>query len=126
MQFAPGTNWSYSHTNFMILGEILAKIGGKPLDELLRDKVLGPMGLTTPRRRQTVRDPEPRCCTRSAPNAAGARHPAGRPFYEESTFWNAGWGTPSGANQTTTIADLAATAKRWAPASSCPRRATAP
>src|SRR5437879_2571644 len=45
IQFAPGTNWSYSHTNFMILGEILAKIGNKPLDALLREKVLGPMGL---------------------------------------------------------------------------------
>src|SRR6266550_8934494 len=25
IQFAPGTNWSYAHTNFMILGEILSK-----------------------------------------------------------------------------------------------------
>src|SRR5438270_4947390 len=25
VQFAPGTNWSYAHTNFMILGEILSK-----------------------------------------------------------------------------------------------------
>ncbi len=32
IQFDPGTNWSYSHTNFMILGEILSKIGNKPLD----------------------------------------------------------------------------------------------
>src|SRR5919112_2113435 len=44
-QFAPGTNWSYAHTNFMILGEVLAKIGGGPLDVLLRKKVLLPMGL---------------------------------------------------------------------------------
>src|SRR5207249_690153 len=35
IQFAPGTNWSYAHTNFMILGEILSKIGGKPLGALL-------------------------------------------------------------------------------------------
>src|SRR5438552_13900230 len=45
VQFDPGTNWSYAHTNFMILGEILAKIGNKPLDTLLREKVLIPMGL---------------------------------------------------------------------------------
>src|SRR5688500_15414049 len=43
VHFAPGTNWSYSHTNFMILGEILARIGGQPLDTLLSEKVLGPM-----------------------------------------------------------------------------------
>jgi D-alanyl-D-alanine carboxypeptidase len=35
--FAPGTNWDYSHTNFVILGEALAKIGGKPLDVLMQD-----------------------------------------------------------------------------------------
>ena len=28
--FEPGTNWSYSHTNFMVLGRILAKVGGSP------------------------------------------------------------------------------------------------
>src|SRR5260370_35394788 len=45
MQFDPGTNWSYAHTNFMILGEVLSKIGGKPLDPLVREKILGPNGL---------------------------------------------------------------------------------
>ena len=32
------------------------------------------------------------------------------PFYEESTFWNPVWGTPVGAAQTTTIADMTKTA----------------
>ena len=45
LQFAPGANWSYAHTNFMILGNILAKIGNKPLDQLLADEVFKPMGL---------------------------------------------------------------------------------
>src|SRR5882762_5898161 len=45
MMFEPGTNWSYAHTNFMILGEILSKIGGKPLDVLVKEKVFIPMGL---------------------------------------------------------------------------------
>src|SRR5437868_11518558 len=35
MQFDPGTNWSYAHTNFMIPGETRSKIGGKPLDARL-------------------------------------------------------------------------------------------
>src|SRR4051794_23541490 len=37
VSFPPGTNWSYAHTNFMILGEILSRIGGKPLNTLLRE-----------------------------------------------------------------------------------------
>src|SRR5206468_6101314 len=32
------------------------------------------------------------------------------PFYEESSFWNSQWGTPIGANQTTTIDDMITTA----------------
>ncbi len=36
--------------------------------------------------------------------------PADIAFYEESTFWNSQWGTPIGANQTTTIDDMATTA----------------
>src|SRR6476469_10088804 len=59
VQFSPGTNWSYSHTNFMILGEILSKIGGKPLDVLLREKVLIPMGLKNTTASQTSEIPRP-------------------------------------------------------------------
>src|SRR5260370_8556826 len=40
VQFAPGTNWSYAPTNFMILGEILTKIAKKPLDRHLRESAL--------------------------------------------------------------------------------------
>ncbi len=59
IQFEPGTNWSYAHTNFMILGEILSKIGRKPLDALLREKVLGPMGLKNTNASQTSEIPSP-------------------------------------------------------------------
>ena len=58
MQFEPGTNWSYSHTNFMILGEILSKIGNKPLDVLLREKVLDPDGPEKHHRLADVRNPK--------------------------------------------------------------------
>jgi hypothetical protein len=36
--------------------------------------------------------------------------PPGRSFYEEATFWNAQWGTPIGANETTDINDMSTTA----------------
>src|SRR4029077_6940072 len=36
--------------------------------------------------------------------------PADVPFYGESSFWNSQWGTPIGANQTTTIDDMVTTA----------------
>ena len=58
--FAPGENWSYSHTNFMILGEVLAEDRrSKPLDTLLQNKVLEPLGLKHTIETETSADPGP-------------------------------------------------------------------
>jgi CubicO group peptidase (beta-lactamase class C family) len=110
VHFAPGTNWSYAHTNFMVLGEILAEIGGKPLDTLLREEVLDPMGLTGTTATQLSDIPAPVLHTYSSERRAALGIPPATPFYEEATFWNTQWGTPIGANQTTTLDDLATTA----------------
>ena len=110
VQFAPGTNWSYSHTNFMILGEILSKIGNEPLDTLLREKVLDPMGLANTSSTETSDIPSPVLHSFSSERRVALGIPAGSPFYEEATFWNTQWGTPIGANETTDINDMATTA----------------
>ncbi len=108
--FAPGTNWAYAHTNFMILGEILAQIGGQPLATLLSEKVLNPMGLTGTAESQTSAVPSPVLHAFTSERREALGIPADTAFYEESTFWNKQWGTPIGANQTTTIDDMATTA----------------
>jgi len=110
IQFDPGTNWSYSHTNFMLLGEILSKIGNKPLDVLLREKVLDPMGLKNTTASQTSEIPSPVLHAFDSERRSALKIPANIPFYEESSFWNSQWGTPIGANQTTNIDDMATTA----------------
>jgi CubicO group peptidase (beta-lactamase class C family) len=110
VQFAPGANWSYAHTNFMILGRILSIIGKKPLAVLLRRKVLGPMGLTGTTSSQTSAIPSPVLHAFDSERRSPLHIPPGVKFYEESTFWNTVWGTPDGANETTTISDLTRTA----------------
>ena len=50
MEFAPGANWGYSHTNYVILGRVLEKIAGMPLVDAIRQYVLEPMGLKQTRR----------------------------------------------------------------------------
>ena len=106
----PGTNWSYAHTNFMILGEILSKIGGKPLDVLLKEKVLVPMGLKNTTASETSEMPTPILHAYDSERRAALKIPADIPFYEEATFFNAQWGTPMGANETTNIDDMITTA----------------
>jgi CubicO group peptidase (beta-lactamase class C family) len=108
--FTPGTNWAYAHTNVMVLGEILAEIGGQPLATLLREEVLGPMGLTGTVESQTSAVPSPVLHAFTSERREALGIPAETAFYEESTFWNKQWGTPIGANQTTTIDDMATTA----------------
>lgn len=44
-RFAPGLRWGYSNTNYILLGLIAEAAGGRPLDLLLRDRLLEPLGL---------------------------------------------------------------------------------
>ncbi len=110
MQFKPGANWSYAHTNFMILGHILSIIGKKPLATLLQEKVLGPMGLTNTTSSETSTIPEPVLHSYSSERKEALHIPAKVNFYEEATYWNTDWGVPVGANQTTNIYDMTKTA----------------
>jgi CubicO group peptidase (beta-lactamase class C family) len=110
VQFAPGANWSYSHTNFMILGKILSMVGKAPLATLLERNVLGPMGLTQTSASRTSAFPSPVLHSFSSERRSALGVPPTSQFYEESTFWNTQWGTPDGANETTTISDMATTA----------------
>jgi CubicO group peptidase (beta-lactamase class C family) len=41
----PGTCWSYAHTNFVILGKVLEKASGRPLQNLIREGILKPLSL---------------------------------------------------------------------------------
>lgn len=109
--FEPGTNWSYSHTNFMLLGRILSEIGGQPLRTLLRKQVLRPMGLRATVADQTSQIPSPVLHAFSSERRGFLNLPPDVPFYEESTSWNMAWGTPVGATQTTDIRDLARSAR---------------
>lgn len=46
LDFAPGTDWRYSNSGYMLLGAILEKITGKPWYKAENDLVLAPLGLT--------------------------------------------------------------------------------
>ena len=108
--FAPGANWDYSHTNYVILGQALEKIAGKPLDVLMAEQILGPLGL-----RNTVAWSTPEISEPVLHAFSSERRPAlgiapGTRFYEESTYWNPSWTLARGAIQTTDIVDMTASA----------------
>ncbi len=46
LDFEPGARWSYSNTGYMVLGDVVAKVSGKPFGQFLEERVLGPLGMT--------------------------------------------------------------------------------
>jgi CubicO group peptidase (beta-lactamase class C family) len=108
--FAPGTNWGYAHTNYVLLGQVLEQVTGQPLDVALQEQVLDPMGL-----RNTVAWSTPEISVPVLHAFSSERREilgiaAGTRFYEESTYWNPAWSLAKGAIQTTDIVDMATSA----------------
>jgi CubicO group peptidase (beta-lactamase class C family) len=109
--YAPGTNWNYAHTNYVILGLALEKITGKQMTELLEEKVLDRLGLTnTSGNNGTPAIPEPALHAFTSERRGQLGIAAGTRFYEESTYWNPSWTITHGAIQTANIFDLDKTA----------------
>ncbi len=94
--YDPGTNWSYSHANFVLLGAALERITGTRLDHLLEQRIFEPLGM-----RQTVNNFTP-----DIPTPVLHAFTASRGTYEESTFWNPSWTTAPGAVLTSDVCDL--------------------
>ncbi|WP_336109740.1 serine hydrolase domain-containing protein [Streptomyces sp. PTD9-10] len=99
--YDPGTGWSYSHANFVLLGRALEKITGTPLDTLLRQRVMDPLGLSETGNGFTPEIPAP--VLHAYDDERGP--------YEDATYWDPSWTTAPGAVQTTDICDLARSAQ---------------
>ncbi|SBO44532.1 serine hydrolase [Cyanobium sp. NIES-981] len=108
--YPPGTNWNYSHTSTLLLGMALERAGGAPLERLLQQQVLSPLGLKHTGDTGTAAIPPPVLHAYSEERRSALALPPERGFLEESTFWDPSWTLPAGAVQTTTLDDLHATA----------------
>ncbi len=107
--FDPGKNWGYSHTNYVVLGRVLEKIAGMPLDEAMCKFIFQPLDLKQTRGFSTPVIPEPALHSFTSERREYLMAPPEVPFYEESTYWNPSWTTAAGAVQTTDINDVSTT-----------------
>lgn len=105
--YPPGTNWNYSHTNYVILGLALEEITGRPLDELISERILDPLGMTQTADPGTPALLQPALHAYSQERRVDLGIAQGVSFTEESTSWNPSWTLARGAIQNTDITDMA-------------------
>jgi CubicO group peptidase (beta-lactamase class C family) len=108
--FTPGTNWSYSHSDYVILGLVLRKITREPLDVALRNQVLRPLGLRNTINSTTAYIPPPVLHAYTSDRRQFLGIKPSIPFLEDSTYWNPSAALAHGAIETTDIADMTRTA----------------
>jgi len=46
LNFAPGSTFEYSNSNYLVLGTIVAKVAGQPLGTFLQQRIFTPLGMT--------------------------------------------------------------------------------
>ncbi|MEY9843908.1 serine hydrolase domain-containing protein [Streptacidiphilus sp. MAP5-3] len=98
--YKPGTDFSYSHLNFVLMGAALERITHTRLDRLLEQRIYRPFKLHATSNSYTPDIPTPVLHAFTSE----------RGKYEESTFWNPSWTTAPGAVITQDICDLARSA----------------
>ncbi len=99
LNFPPGTQQRYSHTEFTILGEVLEKATGQLMPELYEEYIFRPLNL------------EHTGYSKNAELPCPALHAfsSDRGIYEDATYWNPSWTGESGPLYST-IPDLG----KWA------------
>src|SRR5262245_9407947 len=97
----PGACFHYAHTNFIILGNVIQKVTGKPVEKLLRSRILRPLGLRNTRISALPDIPPP----------VLHAYTADRGPYEDSTFWSPSWTVAASMIMTSTIDDMIKSAK---------------
>jgi D-alanyl-D-alanine carboxypeptidase len=92
----PGTCFHYAHTNFAILAQVISQVTGKSVATLMRERILGPLGL---HHTQISRFP-------AMPGEALHAYTTERGVYEDSTFWSPSWTIGDGTIMAATMGDV--------------------
>ncbi|MGV3616367.1 MAG: serine hydrolase domain-containing protein [Fimbriimonas sp.] len=84
--FAPGEGWKYNNTGYIVLGELVAKLEGKPWAEAVQERIAAPLGLTNTRAIDLSRIVK----NRAAGYVAGPQGPLNAPYLDMSWPGSAG------------------------------------
>jgi CubicO group peptidase (beta-lactamase class C family) len=101
LEFAPGTSWKFSDTGFVLITQILERVGKATVGDQLQQRVAQPLGMN-----ETL---VPKATEFPAPVLHG--YSGERGVWEDVTFWNPSW-APGTGNAISNVSDLG----RWAAA----------
>ena len=99
--FAPGTSWAFSDTNFLLLGKVLRRATGRPVNVLLRQRIWSELGMNETEMRVGPQIPPP----------VMHGYSRERGHYEDTTRWSPSWARRFG-NGISTLGNMG----RWAEA----------
>jgi CubicO group peptidase (beta-lactamase class C family) len=87
MNYPPGTSQAYSHSELVILGQVIQRATGRPMKELYEVNILGPLGLKDTQfpTTQEIQAPVLHSFT------------SDRNLFEDATYWNPSWASATGA-----------------------------
>jgi D-alanyl-D-alanine carboxypeptidase len=100
MNFPPGTSQQYSHTDNVILGQVIQRATGQSMKELYDKNIFGPMHM------KDTQFP----VSQNIQNPVLHAFSMDRKVYEDCTYWNPFWGSAPGL-PTSNIYDLG----KWGP-----------
>ncbi len=89
--FAPGTQFDYSNTNYVLLGMIIEDVTGRPFADVLETEILVPLGLSRTSFPDSAAIPAPHArglTLQGTPD--GSREPVDATDWSPSVFWAAG------------------------------------
>lgn len=86
MNFPPGSSQQYSHTDNVILGQVIQRATGQSMRQLYQDNIFRPLGMKDTQfpTDQTIQAPVLHAFTMD------------RKVYEDCTYWNPSWGSTPG------------------------------
>jgi CubicO group peptidase (beta-lactamase class C family) len=96
VDFAPGASWKYNNTGYIVLGELVAKLEGRPWAQAVTERIAKPLGL------ENTRPSDPAAIVKNrasgyAPDANGVKNAA---------YLDLSWPYSAGAMESTVL-DLA-------------------
>ncbi|WP_127505803.1 serine hydrolase domain-containing protein [Actinoplanes solisilvae] len=92
--FAPGQGWSYSNTNYTLIGMILQRLTGQSLPDLVERRIAKPLGLD----RTYFADPRATHTGRGYAHGYAVSFAGAQPVHTDVSEWPiGGWGGAAGA-----------------------------